>query len=191
MNKSSLKIVMKATSRRLIAMEIRDHDNLKQQFVSKLLEHKHLVYNYACTLTRNTEEAKDLVQEATLKAYKSFAQLEKQASFKSWMLTIVRNTFINQYRKKVKEPVKVHFDEIEEYVPVPVVQEEEQTFNESLQRSIEQLPENFRSIIHLFYVEGQSYKEMADVLGIPVGTVMSRLYKARQLLKKKLFTVKA
>lgn len=172
-------------------MTVPDHDNTKRRFAAHLLEHKHLVYNYACTLTRHTEEAEDLVQEACLKAFRCFDQLQDEERFKSWLLTIVRNTFLNQYRKKVKEPARIDFDEIEEYVSGPGPDDGAEHFNESLQRGIDALPEHFRSVIHLFYAEGMSYQEMAGVLGVPVGTVMSRLHKARQLLKKKLYQLKA
>lgn len=145
------------------------------------------MYHLGYQLTQNTEETKDLVQEASLRAYRFFDKYEQGTNFKAWILTILRNTFINNYRKKVRQPHKVNYDEVESYVPAPEMSTfEEEVFSEDLSSHIESLPEEMRSVINLYYVEQLSYKEIAKVMDCPLGTVMSRLYMSKQLLKKKL-----
>ncbi len=168
----------------------KEKEEQKSEFQESLLAVMDSMYNFGYRLTYNREDANDLVQEAALRGYRFYHQFEKGTNFKGWILTILRNTFINQYRKKVKEPVKVDYDILENMIGVPETRGfEEEIFGESLQESVDQLPEEMRTAIVLFYVEGLSYKEIAKVMGCPIGTVMSRLHMARQLLKKKLTEV--
>lgn len=160
---------------------------LKKDFEELLLENMNSMYNLAYRMTYNRDDAYDLVQDASLRGFRFFYQFQTGTNFKAWILTIVRNTFINGYRKKVKEPHKVNYDILENYIGVPgTTGFEEEVFGEQLQISINELPEELKTAITLFYVEGLSYKEIAKVMKCPIGTVMSRLHMARQLLKKQL-----
>ena len=158
-----------------------------KEFDELLLESMNSMYNLAYRMTNNREDAQDLVQETSLKAHRFYDKFQKGTNFKAWVLTILRNTFINNYRKKVKEPSKVSYDVIENYVGTSKITGlEEEVFGENLQQSINKLPEELRTVVTLFYVDGFAYKEIAKIMNCPIGTVMSRLHMARQLLKKSL-----
>lgn len=145
------------------------------------------LYNFAYSLTRNREEAEDLVQEAALRGFNAYHKFAAGTNFKAWIFTILRNIYINQYRKKSREPVKVNYEEVENFINLPdFTGLEEELFSEALQQSLNQLPEELRAALILFYIEELSYKEIAGVMKCPVGTVMSRLFMARQCMKKKM-----
>lgn len=159
----------------------------KESFEEKLLGQLDSLYNFACRLTRNREEAEDIVQEASLRGFKSYHKFTEGTNFKAWMFTIVRNIFINEYRKKSREPLKVNYEDAENFISLPEFTGfEEELFSEALQQSLGQLPEELRTALMLFYVEELPYKEIAKVMKCPVGTVMSRLFMARQCMKKKM-----
>ena len=162
-------------------------EKIKKEFEEKVLETIDALYNLAIQLTRNRQDAEDLVQETTLRAYRYFHRFERGTNFKAWIMTIMRNLYINKYRKKLKEPVKVEFEEVENFISLPEISgAQEEIFNEIIKSYITKLPEELRMVIALFYVDGFSYKEMAKIMSVPLGTVMSRLYTARQILKKQL-----
>ncbi len=149
-------------------------------------------------LVKNENNADDLVQETYLKAFKFLQNGEEISNEKSWLFKILMNTFINQYRKGKKEPTLVDFDSEEslhesvreEVYMSPVTENEE--FNELLdadvKKAMEELPDDFRMVILLSLVEGFSYKEISTMLQCPIGTVMSRIYRGRKMLKEKLTT---
>ncbi len=163
----------------------------------KLLVHIDALYREALYLVKNENNAEDLVQETYLKAFK-FLQDEKEISNeKAWLFKILINTFINQYRKGKREPTLVDFDNIESFhesieeeVSMSLITEDEAKFDELLdldvKRAMEELPDDFRMVILLSTVEGFSYKEISQMVGCPIGTVMSRIYRGRKLLKEKL-----
>src|SRR3990167_1752399 len=158
---------------------------IEECFEEHLLEHLDSLYNFAYRLTRNREEAEDLVQEASLRGFNSYHKFAEGTNFKAWMFTIVRNIYINEYRKKSREPLKVNYEEVENFISLPEFTGfEEELFSEALQQSLGQLPEELRTTLMLFYVEELPYKEIAEVMKCPVGTVMSRLFMARQCMKK-------
>ena len=157
----------------------------EESFEENLLEHLDSLYNFAYRLTRNREEAEDLVQEASIRGFKAYHKFAEGTNFKAWMFTIVRNVFINEYRKKTREPLKVNYEEVENFISLPEFTGfAEELFSEALQQSLGQLPEELRTTLMLFYVEELSYKEIAEVMKCPIGTVMSRLFMARQCMKK-------
>jgi RNA polymerase sigma-70 factor (ECF subfamily) len=159
----------------------------KKPFEENLLEHVDSLYHFAYKLTRNREEAEDLVQEASLGGLKSYHRFEEGTNFRAWMFAILRNIHINQYRKKSREPIKVNYEAVENFISLPEFSGfEEELFSEALQQSLNQLSEELRTALVLFYVEEFSYKEIAEVMKCPVGTVMSRLFMARQCMKKKM-----
>ncbi len=160
----------------------------KKKFEENLASAMDSLYNMALNLTRyDRDEAADLVQEASLRGYRSFRSFEEGTNFKAWMMTILRNIYINKYRKRKREPSEVEFKENEsEKFVEPAEAAPGENFSEELEDSIHKLPEEMRSAVILFYAEGFSYKEISQITGAPVGTVMSRLYNARQILKKSL-----
>jgi len=163
------------------------NEEFKESFEENLLEHLDSLYNFAYRLTRNREEGEDLIQEASLRGFKSYHKFAEGTNFRAWMFTIVRNLYINDYRKKSREPLKVDYEEVENFISLPEFTGfEEELFSEALQQSLNQLPEELRTTLMLFYIEELSYKEIADVMKCPMGTVMSRLFMARQCMKKKM-----
>lgn len=164
-------------------------DRLKREFEENLLEHIDSLYNVAIGMAQNRQDAEDLVQEATLRAYRFYHKFKRGTNFKAWIITILRNIYINEYRKRTKEPEKVEFEEVKDFISSPQISgAQEEIFGEAIKALIAKLPEELKTTLTLFYVEGFSYKEIARVMNVPIGTVMSRLYTARQMLKKGLST---
>jgi len=163
------------------------NENLKREFEEKLLEHIDSLYNVAIRMVQNRQDAEDLVQEAALRAYRFFHKFRQGTNFKAWIITILRNIFINEYRKRMKEPQMVDFEEVKDFISLPeITGAQEEIFSENIKSSIDKLPEEMRTTMMLFYEEGFSYKEIATIMDAPQGTVMSRLYTARQVMKKQL-----
>ncbi|MCU0416998.1 MAG: sigma-70 family RNA polymerase sigma factor [Cytophagaceae bacterium] len=154
------------------------------------------LYNFAFRLTYDEDDAHDLVQETYLKAYRFFESYEKGTNAKAWMFRILKNTFINEYRKKSKEPNKIDYQEVESYYNSDDVDEPmtsdlrvdafKDMIGDEVANALNALDVDFRTIIILCDLEGFSYEEMAKILDIPIGTVRSRLHRARHLLKEKL-----
>jgi RNA polymerase sigma-70 factor (ECF subfamily) len=156
------------------------------------------LYGAALRLTRNPADAEDLIQETSLRAFRGFAGFEEGTNLRAWMYRILTNTFINTYRKKQRQPVTVADDELEDWYLYDRLGESgveasaetevlERIPDEDVQRALEELPENFRMAVLLADVEGFSYKEIAEILDIPIGTVMSRLHRGRKALQKALW----
>lgn len=163
----------------------------------KLLLHIDALYRSAVYLVKNENNADDLVQETYLKAFRFLEGDKAIVNEKAWLFKILINTFINQYRKDKRDPTLVDFDSIESFhksveeeVLTSPVTEDETKFNELLDSDVkgalEELPEDFRVVLLLSTVEGFSYKEISQMVGCPVGTIMSRIYRGRKLLKEKL-----
>jgi len=152
-------------------------------------------------MTRNPADAEDLVQETYLKAYRAFGTFQAGTNLKAWLYKILTNTFINSYRSRKRRPEQTELDDVEdlylyrrlgglEAAAAGRSAEEEvlEHFTESdVKRAIEALPEQFRMAVLLADVEGFSYKEIAEILDVPIGTVMSRLHRGRKALQKALF----
>lgn len=159
------------------------------------------LYSGALRMTRNPADADDLVQETYLRAYRGFGGFQNGTNLKAWMYRILTNTYINAYRAKQRRPDESELDEVEdlylyrrlgglEAASLGRSAEDElmDTFSEAeVKQAIEDLPENFRMPVLLADVEGFSYKEIAEILDIPIGTVMSRLHRGRKTLQKGLF----
>lgn len=160
---------------------------LKREFEEKILEHINSLYNLAIRMTQNKQDAEDLVQEASLKAYRYFDRFKQGTNFRAWIMAISRNIYINNYRKRRKEPKKIEFEEVQDFISLPEINNaQEEIFSEVIKSAIDKLPEELRTTLTLFYVDGFSYKEIAKIMDCPLGTVMSRLYTARQILKGQL-----
>jgi len=159
------------------------------------------LYTAAMRMTRNAADAEDLVQETYLKAYRAFATFQQGTNLKAWLYRILTNTFINSYRSKKRRPDESELDEVEdlylyrrlgglEAAAAGRSAEEEvlDSFtDDEVKQALEALPEQFRMAVLLADVEGFSYKEIAEILDIPIGTVMSRLHRGRKALQKGLF----
>jgi RNA polymerase sigma-70 factor, ECF subfamily len=169
-------------------------DQKRTSFEQEALVHLDVLYRVALRLTGNAADADDLVQETMLKAYRSWDQYEKGTNAKGWLLTILRNSFINEYRRRIRHPETVDVDTIEPFAVFGEVQEEDpqgaffdRIVDDEVLRAIDNLPEAFRETLVLSDVEGMSYQEISKILGVPVGTVKSRLFRARQILQGKLY----
>ena len=143
----------------------------------------------ALRLTRNHADAEDLLQETYLRAYRGFARFERGTNLTAWLYRILRNTFINGYRKRQNEPMIVHDDSwhfegarghVEASAEATVINS---IADERLTRALAALPERYRRVVLLYDVEGFSYREIAEIVGIPRGTVMSRLHRGRRTLR--------
>lgn len=171
----------------------------KRDFESEAMVHTEALYRTALRMTKNEVDAEDLVQETLLKAYRSFDRFEKGTNAKAWLFKIMTNTFINNYRAKQKESTSVSFDDVDDsYLhsqlrdkPTETGNPERDFFNKILDKdvveAIEKLPSEFRMVVVLAFNEGFAYQEIADILGIQVGTVKSRLHRGRKMLQKLLW----
>ena len=166
-------------------------------FEKELLQHLSSLYNFAFSLTSNQDDADDLVQETFLKAYKFLNSYQSGTNAKAWLFRILKNSFINDYRKASKEPPKVDYQEVESYYNSDDVDVKMTTdlrvdavngmMGDEVAMALNNLDVDYRTIIILCDLEGFKYEEMAKILDIPIGTVRSRLHRARQLLKEQLF----
>ena len=159
------------------------------------------LYTAALRMTRNPADAEDLVQETYLKAYRAFASFEAGTNLKAWLYRILTNTYINAYRAKKRRPEQADVDDVEDlYLYRHLGGLEGATAGRSaedelldhltegeVKEALESLPEQFRIAVLLGDVEGFSYKEIAEILDIPIGTVMSRLHRGRKALQKRLY----
>jgi RNA polymerase sigma-70 factor (ECF subfamily) len=158
------------------------------------------LYGAALRMTRNPQDAEDLVQETMLRAYRAFDRFEAGTNLKAWLFRILTNAYINTYRKRQREPQKVSADEVEEFDLYRELKNHDTQFEatpesivlDSLVDSdiidaIDDLPEQFRLAVILSDIEGFSYAEMAEIMDVPMGTVMSRLHRGRKALQKRLW----
>jgi RNA polymerase sigma-70 factor, ECF subfamily len=166
-------------------------------FQREAVPHMDALYHYALRLTGSNDDAKDLLQETYLKAFRFWNKYEKGTNVRAWLYRIMKNTFINMYRKEVKEPAMVDFDEIKDFYHGMLDdsaegndrQEEifDKMFDEDVSKALESLPEEFRTVVLLCDIEGMSYDEIAEFVNVPIGTVRSRIHRGRKLLYTKLF----
>lgn len=165
-------------------------------FNNEFMPHVNSMYNFAYRLTLDEDDAKDLVQDTFLKSYRFIDSFEQGTNAKAWLFRILKNSFINDYRKKSKEPSKVDYQEVESYYNSEDVDEVITTdlraetlkdmIGDEISNALNALDVDFRTVIILCDLEGFKYDEMAKILDIPIGTVRSRLHRARNLLKEKL-----
>lgn len=172
-------------------------DEKYQIFDREFMPHISSMYNFAFRLTMDEDDANDLVQDTYLKAFRFISSFERGTNAKAWLFRILKNSFINDYRKKTKEPSKVDYQEVETFYDSEEAAGTDQTtdlrvemvqdmLGDEITNALNALPVDFRTVIILCDIEGFTYEEMAKILDIPIGTVRSRLHRARQLLKDKL-----
>lgn len=153
------------------------------------------IYSTALRLTKNKNDTEDLVQETCLKAFKHHEQISSNNKAKSWVFSILMNTFINSYRKKIKEPPLVDIELsgslLDHVVTIPNLSPEQIALNyvldEEIKEALDSLHVDFRTVIWLSDVEGFTYQEIQEMLNCPIGTIASRLFRARSLLREILF----
>ena len=165
-------------------------------FNNEFLPLVHAMYNFAYRLTLDRDDAKDLVQDTYMKAFRFIESFQTGTNAKAWLFRILKNSFINDYRKKSKEPSKVDYQEVETYYNSEDVNRQitadlrveslKDMIGDEISNALNSLEVDFKTVIILCDLEGFKYEEMAKILDIPIGTVRSRLHRARQLLKEKL-----
>jgi RNA polymerase sigma-70 factor (ECF subfamily) len=170
-------------------------------FEKDAMEFAPQLYSAALRMTRNAADAEDVVQETFLKAYRAYHTFQAGTNLKAWLYRILTNTYINRYRKEARRPNEVDFDEVEDlYLYKRLGSAEsgrvsrsaedealEQFVDADVKAALEELPDHFRMPVLLADVEGFSYKEIAEILDVPIGTVMSRLHRGRKALQKALW----
>jgi len=176
---------------------INQDDQLYASFKSEAEPHMNALYNFALSLTNQSDAAYDLVQETYIKAFRFFDKFERGTNCKAWLFRIMKNTFINDYRKITKQPKKIDFDDINNFyeeIKASFVKNndlEEEIFNnllgDEIIDAIETLSEEFKTVIVLCDIEGFSYEEIAKITESPIGTIRSRLHRARKILFTKLY----
>lgn len=166
-------------------------------FEKEALPHMDILYNYALRTTGNEDDARDLLQETYLKAYRFWDKYEKGTNIRAWLFRIMKNSYINRYRKETKEPDKVDYGDIEnfynsiraDYADTNDLQEKlfGNLLGDEVAKALEELPEDFRTVVILCDIEGMTYEEISEFIERPIGTVRSRLHRGRKLLQAKLF----
>ncbi len=165
-------------------------------FDTEFMPHVDSMYNFGYRLTFDEDDAKDLVQDTYLKAFRFINSFQRGTNAKAWLFRILKNSFINEFRKKSKQPSKVDYNEVEQFynsddagesittdLRVETVQH---MIGDEISGALNGIPVDFRTVIILSDLEGFTYEEMSKILDIPIGTVRSRLHRARNMLKERL-----
>ena len=172
-----------------------DQNDLKKQtdFRREMLPHLDALYNFALHLSNDHEDAEDLVQDTMVKAYRFFSSYEKGTNAKAWLYRVLKNSFINRYRKTSKQPIQVDYDEISTFYETVRSEQSETTdmqelmyrelMGDEITKALEKLPEDFRTVVILCDIDGFTYEEIANMLDVPIGTIRSRLHRGRNLLR--------
>lgn len=169
-----------------------NHEQLRKDFEVEAMPHMSALYHFAVRLCRDKDDAADLVQETFLKAFRFFDKFERGTNCKAWLFRILKNSYINRYRKTTKEPDVVEYDVVEDFyetikdssVATSTLEEQvfEQALDDEVTTAIDRLPDEFRTVVILCDIEGFTYEEIAEFVDCPIGTVRSRLHRARKLL---------
>jgi RNA polymerase sigma-70 factor, ECF subfamily len=167
------------------------------EFEAEALPHMDVLYNFALRTTGNEDDARDLLQETYLKAYRFWDKYEKGTNIRAWLFRIMKNSYINRYRKETKEPDKVDYEDIENFYNTIRAEStdpndlQQQLYGnllgDEVTKALQSLPDDFRTVVILCDIEGLTYEEIAEFVECPIGTVRSRLHRGRKLLQAKLF----
>ena len=167
----------------------------RTRFEREALQYVDQLYSAAMRMTRNPQDAEDLVQEAYTKAYSAFHQYKPGTNLKAWLYRILTNTYINIYRKKQRQPKQANTEQVEDWQMAQAAEHTSSGLRSAetealdhlpdsdVKEALQQIPEEFRLAVYFSDVEGFAYKEIAEILNIPIGTVMSRLHRGRKLLR--------
>ena len=172
--------------------------NKRKEFEVQALPHMDALLRTALRMTKNENDAQDLVQETMIKSYRFWDKFEPGSNCRAWLFKIMTNIFINDYRSKSRSPMAVNVDEIDDnflYGQLsvgPTVTDPEKelfakVFDDDVKRAVENLPDDFRLVVVLSFLEGFSYQEIAEIADLQLGTVKSRLHRGRKLLQKELY----
>lgn len=179
-------------------LSINSTDNDKQnEFKSEAIPQMNALYSFARHLTGNADDADDLLQDTFLKAFRFWDKYEKGTNIRAWLFRIMKNSYINRYRKVTKEPELIDFDEIQEfYTRLQDTTSNDHDlgkkmfgglFDDEVAKALDELLPDFKTVVILCDIEGYTYEEIAEFVDIPVGTVRSRLHRGRKILQSKLF----
>ena len=174
---------------------------MREEFSTDAMQYAPQLYSTALRMTRNRSDAEDLVQETFIKAWRAFDTYQQGTNLRAWLFRIMTNTYINKYNAKQRRPDETELDEVEElflYRRIGAFDQsgigmsaEDQTLqlftDDEVKNALENLPEQFLLPVLLSDVDGFSYKEIAEMLEIPIGTVMSRLHRGRKTMQKALY----
>ena len=178
-----------------------NQESKTKEFETAALEHIDSLFNFGMRMTGNTEAAEDLVQETYLKVHRFSHTFKDGSNLKAWLFKILRNTFINTYRKKIKEPKLVHYDEVEDFYLFNKIKTAKKEgdyvsgessdvyefLEDEVKNAVNSLPLAFREVVLYSDIEDLSYGEISEIVECPIGTVKSRLFRARKLLQKSLW----
>ena len=174
----------------------REEVQKQEDFEEEIIPHLDAMYNFALRLTSDPSDAEDLVQDTIVKAFRFFSSYEKGTNAKAWLFRILKNSYINNYRKKSKKPNQVDYDEVATFYETIRAERtdtsdlEDKMFrdliDDDISNALDELPEDFRTVVLLCDVEGFTYEEIANMLDVPIGTIRSRLHRGRNLLKSQL-----
>ncbi len=182
----------------IMAEQAAEVSRKRSSFEAEAIPHLDALRRTALRMTKNEGDADDLVQEAMVKAYRFWDKFEPGSNCRAWLFKIMTNIFINNYRSKTRAPQSVSTDEIDdnfvygqlaEMAPSETPETElfAKIFDDDVKNAIEELPEDFRTVVVLSFLEDFSYQEIAEIAGLQLGTVKSRLHRGRKLLQKQLF----
>lgn len=174
-------------------------DDLTRLFEEQAIPHTEALLRTANRMTRNAADAGDLVQETMLKAYRFFGRFEQDTNIRAWLFKIMTNLYINRYRKEKRSPRQLSIDDMEDFVLYSQMTENSaydpdqpdtrvfaDLFADRVREEIDDLPEEFRTVAVLAIMEGFSYQEIAEIAGLHLGTVKSRLFRGRKILQNRL-----
>ena len=177
--------------------ELTNKEEQKQRdFNEEIIPHLDALYNFGLRLTSDPNDAEDLVQDSIVKAYRFFSSYEKGTNAKAWLFRILKNSYINNYRKRSKKPQQVDYDEVASFYETIRAERTETSdledkmfrdmIDDELSEALDNIPEDFRTVVLLCDVEDFTYEEIANMLDVPIGTIRSRLHRGRNLLKAEL-----
>ncbi len=173
-----------------------DEQQKQKAFNNEMLPHLDALYNFALRLTYDSTDAEDLVQESLVKAYRFFHSYEKGTNARAWLFRILRNSFINNYRKQSRQPQQIDYDEVSSFYETIRSEQSDTTdledkmyrdmMDDEVSKALSRLPEDFRTVVMLCDVEDFTYEEIANMLDVPIGTIRSRLHRGRNLLRQQI-----
>ena len=170
-------------------------------FEREALGHIDILFNTAVQMTGNHADAEDLVQETCMKAFKFFHKFKQGTNCKAWLFKIMKNIFINNFRKRARMPARVSFEDVEKFLPdtehrpdIDITDPHQEhlldeLLEDDVKRALDALPFEYKLVVVLSDIEEFSYQEIADIMECPIGTVRSRLSRARKMLQKRLYDV--